>query len=68
MSKLSEAVAIELKKIKDRHGLKYNDIALSLGVSRQALHKIISGGGQPSIDFIDRLVEVYGLELIIRRP
>lgn len=57
---LSEALATVVKV----HGS--SQVAENSGISRQALHKMLSTGGNPSFKNISKLLEALGLELTVR--
>jgi probable addiction module antidote protein len=58
---LSEALATVVKV----HGP--SQISEEAGISRQALHKMLSTSGNPSFKNISKLLEALGLELTVRK-
>lgn len=44
-------------------GLTQEEFAAHRGVSVQALRKIVSGSGNPTVETLNRLVSVFGLEV-----
>jgi probable addiction module antidote protein len=57
---LSEALA----KVIKAHGA--TKVSEETGIARQALYKMLSGGGNPSFKNVNKLLEAVGLELTIK--
>lgn len=56
---------LKIEDIKQRQNLSYSDIAKSAGITRQALHNIISGKTPPSFSVIMKLVERYKFKITL---
>lgn len=56
---------LKIEDIKQRQNLSYSDIAKSAGITRQALHNILSGKTPPSFNVIMKLVEKYRFKITL---
>jgi transcriptional regulator with XRE-family HTH domain len=59
-------LGIDLKKRRVSLSLKQEDIAEMSGTTIKTLHLIESGKGNPSLETLNKIINVLGLELILQ--
>jgi ribosome-binding protein aMBF1 (putative translation factor) len=64
VSKKSIKLAIILNRILRKKGMKQKELAELLGVSAQQVNKILKGSENLTLDTIERIEKVLGIELI----
>ena len=57
------SIAENLKNLRTAKGLTQEDVALQIGLTRQAISSYESGRTQPPLDLLTRFAEIYGVEI-----
>jgi len=60
---ISYEISRELRKYRRRHRLSVVQIADLLGVGRQHIHRIENGQNMPSIDLVERIADLVGIDI-----
>lgn len=66
--KTSELIRRELVKLREVADLTVKDMAHSVGLSAAAWYRLEDGSRSPSVELLDKLQAVWGLELSLDRP
>ena len=56
---------IAVKDVVEAQPLTMNELAKEVGVTRQALHKIMSDSGNPRLSTLNKLLGVIGLQISV---
>lgn len=55
----------QLKGLREKAGFSLSDLSRISGVSRSYLHQVEQGDSEPTLGMIQKVLGVYGLELVI---
>ena len=59
------AIGREVRRVREVHGLRQDELALAAGVSTRAVHQIESGKPTTRFDILARVTAALGLEITV---
>ena len=59
------AIGLEVRRVREAHGLRQDELALAAGVSTRAVHQIESGKPTTRFDILVRVTAALGLGITV---
>jgi transcriptional regulator with XRE-family HTH domain len=53
----------KIRQLRDLTGLNYREFASRCGYTGQAIQQVEAGKSRPSVAFLERIAEVYGVDI-----
>lgn len=62
MSKLAEALAYHVKRLRKEHGISQEELATKLETTRQSIGRYESGSGKASFETISKMAQIFKVD------